>query len=262
MATRTISPPDTGVHPPGEEASRQVIARAAAVLRTLEREPDGLNISQVARACDLPRTTVQRMVLSLQAEQFVAVADGRVRLGPALARLAAAAHLNVSQQIRPHLEKLARATGETVDLWVARGADAVLVDEVASSREIRVVCAPGVEFPMGTTASGKALLAALPDDAVRAAMRGRLIARTPRSITRMEVLLAELATVRTTGLAYDLEEHADDVCAVGVALRLGGAERYAIAVPAPARRFQASKDALSQALLRCRDAIERGESAD
>ena len=50
----------------GEKAQVQVIARAAAVLRTLEGQPGGLSLGQIAQDVGLPRSTVQRIVAALQ----------------------------------------------------------------------------------------------------------------------------------------------------------------------------------------------------
>ncbi len=73
--------------------SIQVIARAAKVLRSLEGEEDGLSLSQIARLVGLARSTVRRIVVALREEQFVMAASptSRVRLGPALTRLARSA---------------------------------------------------------------------------------------------------------------------------------------------------------------------------
>ena len=62
----------------------QVIARAAAVLRSLEREPDGLSLGDIAARVDLPRSTIQRIVAALVEEQLLMSASlkARVKLGP------------------------------------------------------------------------------------------------------------------------------------------------------------------------------------
>src|SRR5271154_4648326 len=70
----------------------QVIARAAAVLRVLETAPEGLSLGAIAEALKLPRSTIQRIVGALEMESLAigATPTGRVKLGPALLRLAAA----------------------------------------------------------------------------------------------------------------------------------------------------------------------------
>lgn len=228
-----------------------VIARAARVLRTLETAPDGITIAQITRASALPRTTVQRLVSALQAEQLVAVSGGQVRLGPALARLAAATHQDVRRRLRPHLEALAHETGESVDAWVLRAGAAVLIDQVTAQQEVRVVVSLGSSYPLNCTAPGKAFLAEWPDADIAALAAHPLPAPTAHSLTSSQELLADIQTIRHGGVAYDREEHAEDVCALACVVELGVAERHAIAIPVPSRRFERNRTALEAALRRC-----------
>src|SRR5258707_9300888 len=68
----------------------QVIARAAHIMRALEGEDAGLSLGQIAARVGLARSTVQRIVASLESERLLIAASptGRVRLGPAILRLA------------------------------------------------------------------------------------------------------------------------------------------------------------------------------
>ncbi|MBD1588347.1 IclR family transcriptional regulator [Pseudomonas typographi] len=234
-----------------DDGCRTVITRAARVLRTLEQAPNGLTIAQITRASALPRTTVQRLVGSLQAEELVAVRDGRVRLGPALARLAAAAHQDVRERLRPHLEALCRDTGETVDVWVLRDNEAVLVDQVVAQQEVRIVVPLGSRYPLHCTAPGKVFLAEWANADIVALAERPLTGPTPHSITSLQALLADIQGIRRSGIAYDWEEHAEDVCALACAVELGSGQRHAIAIPAPARRFRQHQAAFEAALRQC-----------
>jgi len=179
-----------------EASGKQVIARAAAVLKTLEGRADGLTIAEITRASELPRTTAQRIVVALQAQQMVVAVDGRVRLGPALTRLAGSTFLDVVGIARPHVEALSRATRETVNLSVLRGNHAVLVDQVASDHELRVVTPVGSALPLHCTAHGKALLAAMGDDEIAARLGDEWERRTRNTIAALAPLLKELASAR------------------------------------------------------------------
>ena len=108
----------------------QVIARAAALLRALERRPDGLSLGELAKAIDLPRSTVQRIVDALDNEGFVlaASASSGVRLGPALLALAAATRFHMAEAARDTLEALAKECGETVDLSLVDQDKVVFID--------------------------------------------------------------------------------------------------------------------------------------
>ncbi|HEY6730570.1 MAG TPA: IclR family transcriptional regulator [Solirubrobacterales bacterium] len=222
----------------GRPAGVQSIARAAAVLRALERSPGGLGITELAAITELPKSTVHRIVAALAEEELLSRPDdGRVRLGPAVSRLGAAAHEAVAEHLRPVLIELRRELDETVDLSVLDGAAARFIDQVPAPRRLRATSSIGELFPLHCTANGKALLAALPDEAVEALLPPRLAQLTPQTITSRAKLLEELAQVRQTGLAFDREEHTLGIAAVGVAIAAGEDPVAAISVPVPAQRF-------------------------
>ncbi|MDE1180517.1 IclR family transcriptional regulator [Paraburkholderia sp.] len=237
-------------------AGKQVIARAAAVLRALENQSAGLSLSQISKASGLPRTTVHRIVAALEAQQMVMSGDKGIRLGPAIVRLAASAHTDVIAVARPFVEALGRRTRETVDVCVFRGQFAVSVDQYASDHELRVVSAVGTGFPVHCTAHGKMLLAARSNDDVRAVLGAQLPKRTPNTLDTLDALIAQLDYARTCGFAVDDQEHALGVCGIGVFVRTGLADDYAIALAVPALRFKDQFDALQAALMQCKSEIE------
>ena len=111
----------------------QVIARAVSVLRTLEGEADGLSLGAIAQRLKLPRSTVQRIVGALEAENLLIAAspNGRVKLGPALLRLSASVETSASAIAKPYMIEMARDLGETVDLSVM-GRDHAIFIEMAT----------------------------------------------------------------------------------------------------------------------------------
>ncbi|MDE0540406.1 MAG: IclR family transcriptional regulator [Rhodospirillales bacterium] len=219
----------------------QVIARAAAVLRALEGEAGGLSLGRIASRTGLPRSTVQRIVGALEAEGWVMAAspEGRVRLGPALARLAMTARADMARIAHPYLEELSRRINETVDFAVLDGDDAVFIDQVVAPNQLRAEFSLGDAFPMHCSAHGKAIPRA----------EALAEAELPDEPGRVTHLMEELGEVRRTGLAFDREEHIKGICAVSAAVRdsLGGVG--AISVPVPATRFYDNEDTLTAALL-------------
>ncbi|WP_110685044.1 IclR family transcriptional regulator [Salinicola aestuarinus] len=236
---------------------KQVVARAAAILNALEGQPQGMSLGGIAKVTGLPRTTVHRLVVSLEAQQLVLSSAEGVRLGPALARLAAAAHVDIAQIARPFVEALGRRTRETVDLSVYRGLHAVSVDQYPSDQELRVVSPIGTAFPIHCTAHGKALLASLPPEELEPLLAdARLDARTGQTLTARETLDKDLESARIAGIAADREEHAEGVCGLGVTLRTGAGARYALSLAVPAQRFDRQRTTLEAALRQCQAEIE------
>jgi DNA-binding IclR family transcriptional regulator len=106
-----------------ERSGIQVIARAAAILRSLEMEPDGLSLGEIAKRISLPRSTVQRIVAALGQERLLMSASlqARVKLGPALVMLGAAADVGTERIARPIMQELSDLADETVDLSILGG---------------------------------------------------------------------------------------------------------------------------------------------
>jgi IclR family acetate operon transcriptional repressor len=249
-----------------DSAKRQgirVIARAAAVLRALERHPEGLTLGEIANLVSLPRSTVQRIVDALDREHFViaASASGGVRLGPALIALAASTRLDIAEYTRPALVQLAKELGETVDLSVLAQDKVVFIDQIPGTHRLRAVSAVGISFPPHCTASGKALLAALPEPQLqRLKKRLKLSRLTKSSIVTWDELDRELESIRKRGIAYDREEHSIGICAVGAAIRYPTGELAAVSIPVPTQRFAASEKRLAKVLVeRCQTLQNRLE---
>ena len=229
----------------------QVIARAAAILRALENESDGLSLGKIAKRVDLPRSTVQRIVTALAEEQMVIAAtpNARVMLGPAILRMATNTHFDFGRFMRPHLEKLALETGETVDLSMQQGDKMVFVDQIiANQHRLRAVSAIGASFPMFSSANGKAALSLLDDDEITRMLDGELYEETPNTIQTVEELLADIAVIRESAISADNEEHTEGISALGTAFHDPVGRVFAVSIPVPTTRFLRSQDSLRAAL--------------
>src|SRR5262252_7767167 len=234
-----------------EKSQIQVIARAGAILRALENETSGLSLGQIAQRVALARSTVQRIVAALAAEKLVIAASplGRVRLGPAILRLAASVRTDFVALARPFLVELSNELRETVDLAAVKGDHLVFIDQVTGPQRLRTVSAVGDTFPLYCTANGKAYLAGLDEVAIARLIGTRFERRTARTIVRLEELLKELKAARKSGVAFDREEHTVGICAAGVVMRDLLGNDVAISVPVPAQRFHAQEKVIAERLI-------------
>jgi DNA-binding IclR family transcriptional regulator len=236
----------------------QVIARAAHIMRALEGEDAGLSLGQIATRVGLARSTVQRIVASLESEKLLIAASptGRVRLGPAILRLASSVTGDFVARARPHLLRLSVELRETVDLATVRRDHLMFIDQVIGSHRLRTVSAVGETFPLYCTANGKAYLAELDDDAVMRLIGKTFERRTPKTLTRLSDLIKDLQQVRQTGVAFDREEHTLGICAAGVALRDLLGNYVAISVPVPAPRFYEHQTLIAERLLATKRSLQ------
>jgi DNA-binding IclR family transcriptional regulator len=240
----------------GERDSIQVIARAAAVLRVVAANPDGLSLSEISRQTDLARSTIQRIVKSLEQQNFLESAAGHgYLLGGDLLALASRPARDVVSLAEPLLRDLAATVDETVDLSVLSGSSAVFVCHVAGSHRLAALSSVGTQFPLHSTANGKSMLACLGIKQREAFLKPGLTADTPQTVLDRAILLTQIADAALTGVAFDLEEHTEGVCAVGTAFLDASGLPYAISIPVPRQRFENKAKALEKPLLECRQKI-------
>lgn len=80
--------------------------------------------------------------------------------------------------------------------------------------------------------------------------------RTVSTIVSVNILIDDVSVARKQGWAIDQEEHAEGVCGIGVSIRSGLSEHYAISLAVPALRFHDNLEGLKAALLQCKAEIE------
>lgn len=219
----------------------QVIARAAAILRLLKSNAEGLRLSEIALRVELPRSTVQRIIAALQEEHFVIadVSGRKFRLGPEIGALAAATQYNVVEQCRDIIAELSQKTGETSDLSVLRGGKMIFLEQVPGSHRLRTVSSIGEAFPLTVTANGKACLSMLPLDDAQSLAKSEW--EELGIAGDMNALMNELDAIKKSGLAYDLGQHSEGISAIGFAFLDMTGDILSISVPVPSSRFEATK---------------------
>lgn len=220
-----------------------MLRRAAAALDEIAAEPGHLRLVDLGERLGLAKSTVRRLLVGLVEVGLVSVdSNGRFSLGDRLLGFGSATGAHIAAIFRPTIERVATATdGETVDLSVLRGQRMWFVDQIESSHRLRAVSAIGVRFPLAGTANGKAALAALDDADVEAAL-----ARMPREVAA--ALRPEIDEIRSTGIAFDRDEHTAGISAAAIARRSVGDNVIAISVPTPTERFAEKQDQIVAAL--------------
>jgi DNA-binding IclR family transcriptional regulator len=201
----------------------QSVERAVAVLKVFGEAQPELGVTELARRLKLHKSTVSRLLSTLEAGGFVQQDphNGRYRLGLQLATLAGLAltQYELRDIARPLLAELALQSGETTTLAVLDDDVAVNIDQVLAPHPVMHLGWIGRRLPLHCTAAGKPLLAHLPAEVIDRLLARPLPRYTPRTITNPLVLRRELAAVRAQGYAAAQEEYEADLNAVGAAVR-------------------------------------------
>jgi IclR family transcriptional regulator, acetate operon repressor len=153
----------------GEKAqvSVRAVERALDILLAFRPQDDALTVAELLGRVDLSRPTLYRLLRTLQGKQFL-VSSGdpqRFRLGPAVAQLAHVwtAGLDLSSVAAPMMRKVWEETGETVALFVPEGELRLCIAEMPSIQALSFKRGVGYRERLIVGASGKAILAQVPD---------------------------------------------------------------------------------------------------
>lgn len=219
---------------------------ALRLLKLIAADPS-LTVSGAARALNVAPSTAHRLLAMLQHHELVEPGpSGRsYNLGPWLTDLAlrSFSRLDIRHLAHPHLEALVDRVGETAHLTVLQGTDSLFVDCVECASTVRATDRTGQRLPAHSSASGKALLARLPEERVLALYPEEALPNlTGSSISSRAELLRELERVRAGGYAVNRGESEPDVHAVAADVHdADGNLRGAITVAGPAARMKPAR---------------------
>lgn len=195
----------------GTRAGLQVADRIVSVLKEFAEAGPDLGVSEISRRLGLPKSVVHRTLVSLVRAGFLLrdETSGRYRLGPEAIGLGLAAlgSVDLVGIALPHMELLRSRTEETVTLSVRVGSARAYVSQLESPQDVRMTVEIGRRWPLYAGASGRAILAMLPEEEIdRYLAATDLVALTDHTITAREALRASLAEVRANGYAVSLGE--------------------------------------------------------
>jgi IclR family transcriptional regulator, acetate operon repressor len=212
------------------------------LLEALAASSGGVALSELAARTGLNVSTCHHLLATLVKWGYVAKVSGRryalgargLHLGQAFLK-----QVDLPRRAQAHVQRISEDTGETVHLAVLQGDTVVTLLKCDGRHAVRVdTGALGTSDAVHATATGKAMLAWLPEGEIRRILASRgTAAFTPNTITDPDVLIEELRLVRRNGHALDREEFQPGVVCVGAAIRNHlGAVVGAISASAPTLR--------------------------
>ena len=240
----------------------QSVDRAATILEILARDGEA-GVTEVARELGVHKSTASRLLAALDRRELVTqdTARGKFRLGPGIVRLAGAAsrRLDVVQESRPVCRALAQEVGETVNLAILSGRDALYLDQVAGPAALSPHNWAGQRIPLHATSDGKVLLAYLPEAALAECLTPPLARFTDRTVTAADDFRRLLAEVRRQDYATAVEELEAGLTAVAAPVRNAEGSVFAsISASGPSFRIPADRiPALAVAVRRAAAEVSR-----
>lgn len=217
------------------------VARAIRILEALAMSPAGL--SDISRTVDLPKSTVARLLGTLENVEAVErdEDDGRLfRLGPMVQRLSTAAGGpgQLSAFAYPYLEELTELTNEASGVSIPDGYAVHYLSQADGDNPVQVRDWTGELIPMHVVPSGLVIMAHWPAEQIDRYMSRKLVKLTPSTVTDPEMIRSRLEEVRKLGYVWVYEEFVEGINSVAApVLDAGSRITAAVHVHGPAYRF-------------------------
>ena len=188
------------------------VERALNIMEAAAQRREGLTNSEISRRLEIPKSSASYILRTLERRGYLRrdVESGRYRLGLKILSLGgdAQANLDIAEIALPFMRTLVERIHLTVHLAVLDQGEAVYIEKVEAPGFFKVNTWVGRRMFLHSTSVGKCLLAWLPKQEIEAiAKQQGLKKRTPKTISSVAKLLADLEQVREHGYAVDDEEN-------------------------------------------------------
>ena len=217
----SVIPDNFDAPPPQVPAADQTLR----ILSLLARQRGPVAARTIAERVGIPRSTAYHLLATLEQHGFVVHlrSERRWGLGTAAFELAGgyARQQPLARLGRPLIAALADRAGESAHLAVMTGRDVLYIVEERAPRRPALVTDVGVRLPAHLTATGRAMLALLPREQVRALYpdAAAFADRTGRGPRRPRELAEVLRAARERGYATEDGEVTLGLRSAGVAVR-------------------------------------------
>src|SRR3954453_1076732 len=230
--------------------SPSILSKAFELLRAFNSAERVMTLSELARASDLPKSTVHRLLARLVELEAVEHHGDGYKLSLGLTQLGAITPASIMRDLAlPHLARLHHWTGHSASLGLLRRFDVVHLEQVARPEWHHRLTRVGARLPANCTAMGKALLAWEDLDDLADFLPQPMPMLTSSSIRDVDRLVAQLRIVRQQNLAREQNETLHGTAGVATAIVINGVAvgalsiQYPVTAPLPPQADTALRDA-------------------
>ena len=198
-----------------------VLEKTFAVIKCISENDEGITLSDIVKKLGAPKSTVFKILYTLEKELIVEKKNDKYFLGSMLIHygLHTLSRRDLKAVAHPFLVSLMQETGETAHLAIPVGMQTMILDVVLTAHPIRFSSPVGSLFPMYCTSHGKLFLAFNNHFALEEYTASvPLLKRTENTITSPDTLRNEIELIRNHGYSMDEGEFIDDIrcCAAPV----------------------------------------------
>lgn len=198
--------------------SIRAVERALDVLMCFTSQTPELTMTQISEMVEINKSTVHRLLATLEGKRFVErdPVTGIYRPGIRLLQMAflTLEHNDLRRLATPFLHSLCDQYRENVNLSVLDDTDVIYLTVIESPQRVKLAAAPGQRLPAFCTASGKAILAYLPEEDVRQILEHGMPRYTQNTITSPGAFFEDIRNTRERGYAISEQEFEEGINAL------------------------------------------------
>lgn len=215
--------------------SAPILKKSLEVLKFIVNGGIPFGVTEISTKLAISKSTVYGILSALTEERFIEK-DRQTKkyvIGPELYELSKRVFKGgeLTTVAKPFLEKLMTLVDETVYLCISEDALVKVIDAVETKKAFKISSPVGGTFPITASATCKAFLAPMDNEAIRNFLKEKGLPRyTENSITDIEQFLREVDKTRATGYSLDLEEYLKGIRAVATLIYSGNSPVGAICV--------------------------------
>ena len=235
-----------------QEYNVRAVDRALQILDLFAEGNSSFTLTEIAKGIDLSPSTTLRLLNTLEKRNYIYRSSENLKyyLGFRLAQISNVAfrNLDVIRVARPYLEYLNKLFNESTGLYIRKGDHRICVDRIEGTRNLRSVVQIGSRQVLTRGASGRVLLAYLPEE------RARLLLENDPFVT-----VESLEKVRSQGFAVSRAEREPGVLSVAAPIfNSRGTVETAVFVTMPLMRVEEERlEEISDEILKVSRGISR-----
>ena len=227
------------------EKGVQVIDRAFDIIELLAVEPGGLGVSDIARRLALNKSTVHRILNAITERGYLEkTVEGTYRLGIHSVASTKLSDIELTTEAKPYLYELTNKLGQSSHLAILDGSDAVYIDKVEVTKNLRLYSQIGKRIPVYCSGLGKSLLLDTEDSMILSILSSQKMNKfTNTTLTTPQAVLKEIQEARVTGWTIDDEEHDEGIrCVAAPIYDFTGKIIASVSSAGPSNIYTKSKD--------------------
>jgi len=197
------------------------VVRSIEILSLISQSKSGLSLNEIVEATGIPKTTAYEILLMLQETEMVQALEGKIRryqvgLKAFLIGNRYIRNMDLIQEAKPFADRASERLDMTVFIAMLEGNQIVYLYKREPEKVPIYTANVGNREDVYCTSLGKAILSALPKTDLKPLLKTlQFRQRTPRTIMKVETLMADLALTRRRGYSLDNREILDFVMCVG-----------------------------------------------